>query len=119
MANGFTINDAYTSCFKLADGVVHLAMDVRGTIPAGKWTTVAMFLPDVFAGFNIAPVTMNAKQTVMYPILTSQSGAGAQAVARLTLIGPEVGIEIYQYGTAAAEWAQITMDYCIELKESD
>ncbi len=32
MANGFTINDAYTSCFKLADGVVHLAMDVRGTI---------------------------------------------------------------------------------------
>lgn len=119
MANGFTINDAYTSCFKLADGVVHLAMDVRGTIPAGKWTTVAMFLPDVFAGFNIAPVTMNAKQTVMYPILTSQSGAGAQAVARLTLIGPEVGIEIYQYGTAEAEWAQITMDYCIELKESD
>lgn len=119
MANGFTINDAYTSCFKLADGVVHLAMDVRGTIPAGKWTTVAVFLPDVLAGFNIAPVTMNAKQTVMYPILTSQSGAGAQAVARLTLIGPEVGIEIYQYGTAAAEWAQITMDYCIELKESD
>ena len=119
MANGFTINDAYTSCFKLADGVVHLAMDVRGTIPAGKWTTVAMFLPDVFAGFNIAPVTMNAKQTVMYPILTSQSGAGAQAVARLTLIGPEVGIEIYQYGTVAAEWAQITMDYCVELKESD
>lgn len=119
MANGFTINDAYTSCFKLADGVVHLAMDVRGAIPAGKWTTVAMFLPDVFAGFNIAPVTMNAKQTVMCPILTSQSGAGAQAVARLTLIGPEVGIEIYQYGTAAAEWAQITMDYCVELKESD
>lgn len=119
MENGFTINDAYTSCFKLADGVVHLAMDVRGTIPAGKWTTVAMFLPDVFAGFNIAPVTMNAKQTVMYPILTSQSGAGAQAVARLTLIGPEVGIEIYQYGTAAAEWAQITMDYCVELKEGD
>ena len=119
MANGFTINDAYTSCFKLADGVVHLAMDVRGTIPAGKWTTVAMFLPDVFAGFNIAPVTMNAKQTVMYPILTSQSGAGAQAVARLTLIGPEVGIEIYQYGTAAAKWAQITMDYCVELKEGD
>lgn len=119
MANGFTINDAYTSCFKLADGVVHLAMDVRGTIPAGKWTTVAMFLPDVFAGFNIAPVTTNAKQTVMYPILTSQSGAGAQAVARLTLIGPEVAIEIYQYGTAAAEWAQITMDYCVELKEGD
>lgn len=119
MANGFTINDAYTSCFKLADGVVHLAMDVRGTIPAGKWTTVAMFLPDVFAGFNIAPVTMNAKQTVMYPILTSQSGAGAQAGARLTLIGPEVGIEIYQYGTAAAEWAQITMDYCVEMKEGD
>lgn len=119
MANGFTINDAYTSCFKLADGVVHLAMDVRGTIPAGKWTTVAMFLPDVFAGFNIAPVTTTAKQTVMYPILTSQSGAGAQAVARLTLIGPEVGIEIYQYGTAAAEWAQITMDYCVELKEGD
>lgn len=119
MANGFTINDAYTSCFKLADGVVHLAMDVRGTIPAGKWTTVAMFLPDVFAGFNIAPVTANVKQTVMYPILTSQSGAGAQAVARLTLIGPEVAIEIYQYGTAAAEWAQITMDYCVELKEGD
>ena len=119
MANGFTINDAYTSCFKLADGVVHLAMDVRGTIPACKWTTVAMFTPDVFAGFNIAPVTMTAKQTVMYPILTSQSGAGAQAVARLTLIGPEVGIEIYQYGTAAADWAQITMDYCIELKEGD
>ena len=119
MAKGFTINDAYTSCFKLADGVVHLAMDVRGTIPAGKWTTVAMFLPDVFAGFNIAPVTMNAKQTVMYPILTSQSGAGAQAVARLTLIGPEVGIEIYQYRTAAAKWAQITMDYCVELKEGD
>lgn len=119
MANGFTINDAYTSCFKLADGVVHLAMDVRGTIPAGKWTTVAMFLPDVFAGFNIAPVTTTAKQTVMYPILTSQSGAGAQAVARLTLIGPEVGIEIYQYGTAAADWAQITMDYCVELKEGD
>lgn len=119
MANGFTINDAYTSCFKLADGVVHLAMDVRGTIPAGKWTTVAMFLPDVFAGFNIAPVTTTAKQTVMYPILTSQSGAGAQAVARLTLIGPEVGIEIYQYGTASAEWAQITMDYCVELKEGD
>ena len=119
MANGFTINDAYTSCFKLADGVVHLAMDVRGTIPAGKWTTVAMFLPDVFAGFNIAPVTTTAKQTVMYPILTSQSGAGAQAVARLTLIGPEVAIEIYQYGTAAAEWAQITMDYCVELKEGD
>ena len=119
MANGFTINDAYTSCFKLADGVVHLAMDVRGTIPAGKWTTVAMFLPDVFAGFNIAPVTTTAKQTVMYPILTSQSGAGAQAGARLNLIGPEVGIEIYQYGTAAAEWAQITMDYCVELKEGD
>lgn len=119
MANGFTINDAYTSCFKLADGVVHLAMDVRGAIPACKWTTVAMFLPDVFAGFNIAPVTTNAKQTVMYPILTSQSGAGAQAVARLTLIGPEVAIEIYQYGTAAAEWAQITMDYCVELKEGD
>lgn len=119
MANGFTINDAYTSCFKLADGVVHLAMDVRGTIPAGKWTTVATFLPDVFAGFNIAPVTTTAKQTVMYPILTSQSGAGAQAVARLTLIGPEVAIEIYQYGTAAADWAQITMDYCVELKESD
>lgn len=119
MANGFTINDAYTSCFKLADGVVHLAMDVRGTIPAGKWTTVAMFLPDVFAGFNIAPVTANVKQTVMYPILTSQSGAGAQAVARLTLIGPEVAIEIYQYGTAAADWAQITMDYCVELKEGD
>lgn len=119
MANGFTINDAYTSCFKLADGVVHLAMDVRGTIPAGKWTTVAMFLPDVFAGFNIAPVTTTAKQTVMYPILTSQSGAGAQAGARLTLIGPEVGIEIYQYGTAAAEWAQITMDYCVEMKEGD
>lgn len=119
MANGFTINDAYTSCFKLADGVVHLAMDVRGTIPAGKWTTVAMFLPDVFAGFNIAPVTTTAKQTVMYPILTSQSGAGAQAVARLTLIGPEVAIEIYQYGTAAADWAQITMDYCVELKEGD
>ena len=119
MANGFTINDAYTSCFKLADGVVHLAMDVRGAIPAGKWTTVAMFTPDVFAGFNIAPVTANVKQTVMYPILTSQSGAGAQAVARLTLIGPEVGIEIYQYGTAAAEWAQITMDYCVELKEGD
>lgn len=119
MANGFTINDAYTSCFKLADGVVHLAMDVRGTIPAGKWTTVAMFLPDVFAGFNIAPVTANVKQTVMYPILTSQSGAGAQAVARLTLIGPEVAIEIYQYGTAAADWAQITMDYCVGLKEGD
>lgn len=119
MANGFTINDAYTSCFKLADGVVHLAMDVRGAIPAGKWTTVAMFTPDVFAGFNIAPVTTNAKQTVMYPILTSQSGAGAQAGARLTLIGPEVGIEIYQYGTAAADWAQITMDYCVELKEGD
>lgn len=119
MANGFTINDAYTSCFKLADGVVHLAMDVRGAIPACKWTTVAMFLPDVFAGFNIAPVTANVKQTVMYPILTSQSGAGAQAVARLTLIGPEVGIEIYQYGTASAEWAQITMDYCVELKEGD
>lgn len=119
MANGFTINDAYTSCFKLADGVVHLAMDVRGTIPAGKWTTVAMFLPDVFAGFNIAPVTATAKQTVMYPILTSQSGAGAQAAARLTLIGPEVGIEIYQYGTAAADWAQITMDYCVALKEGD
>ena len=119
MANGFTINDAYTSCFKLADGVVHLAMDVRGTIPAGKWITVAMFLPDVFAGFNIAPVTANVKQTVMYPILTSQSGAGAQAAARLTLIGPEVGIEIYQYGTAAADWAQITMDYCVELKEGD
>ena len=119
MANGFTINDAYTSCFKLADGVVHLAMVVRGAIPAGKWTTVAMFLPDVFAGFNIAPVTANVKQTVMYPILTSQSGAGAQAGARLTLIGPEVGIEIYQYGTAAAEWAQITMDYCVELKEGD
>lgn len=119
MANGFTINDAYTSCFKLADGVVHLAMDVRGTIPAGKWTTVAMFLPDVFAGFNIAPVTTTAKQTVMYPILTSQSGAGAQAGARLTLIGPEVAIEIYQYGTAAAEWAQITMDYCVEMKEGD
>lgn len=119
MANGFTINDAYTSCFKLADGVVHLAMDVRGTIPAGKWTTVAIFLPDVFAGFNIAPVTTTAKQTVMYPILTSQSGAGAQAGARLTLIGPEVGIEIYQYGTAAAEWAQITMDYCVEMKEGD
>lgn len=119
MANGFTINDAYTSCFKLADGVVHLAMDVRGATPAGKWTTVAMFLPDVFAGFNIAPVTANVKQTVMYPILTSQSGAGAQAGARLTLIGPEVGIEIYQYGTAAAEWAQITMDYCVELKEGD
>ena len=119
MANGFTINDAYTSCFKLADGVVHLAMDVRGAIPAGKWTTVAMFLPDVFAGFNIAPVTTTAKQTVMYPILTSQSGAGAQAGARLTLIGPEVGIEIYQYGTAAADWAQITMDYCVGLKEGD
>lgn len=119
MANGFTINDAYTSCFKLADGVVHLAMDVRGTISAGKWTTVAMFLPDVFAGFNIAPVTANVKQTVMYPILTSQSGAGAQAAARLTLIGPEVGIEIYQYGTAAADWAQITMDYCVALKEGD
>lgn len=119
MVNGFTINDAYTSCFKLADGVVHLAMDVRGTIPAGKWTTVAMFLPDVLAGFNIAPVTANVKQTVMYPILTSQSGAGAQAVARLTLIGPEVAIEIYQYGTAAADWAQITMDYCVGLKEGD
>lgn len=119
MANGFTINDAYTSCFKLADGVVHLAMDVRGAIPACKWTTVAMFLPDVFAGFNIAPVTANVKQTVMYPILTSQSGAGAQAVARLTLIGPEVAIEIYQYGTAAADWAQITMDYCVGLKEGD
>lgn len=119
MVNGFTINDAYTSWFKLADGVVHLAMDVRGTIPAGKWTMVARFLPDVFAGFNIAPVTRTAKQTVMYPILTSQSRAGAQAGARLTLIGPAVAIEIYQYGTAAADWAQITMDYCIELKESD
>ncbi len=86
---------------------------------AGKWTTVAMFLPDVFAGFNIAPVTMNAKQTVMYPILTSQSGAGAQAVARLTLIGPEVGIEIYQYGDSGSRMGAVTMDYCIELKESD
>lgn len=120
MMTGFSINDAYSSWFKLVDGMVHLAMDVRGTIAAGKWTTVATFLPDAFAGFDLIPLPPDSfKQTVVFPIVTSQSHTGAQAVARLNLIGPEVGIEVYQYGTAAADWAHITMIYSISLKEGD
>ena len=131
LAAGFTSSSDYWSYFKMIGAMVQLCIDVRGTFTKNAWTTVATFNHQAsFAGINLTPKGADATNTsILYPIVTSRTGSGNNAVARLVIKQLEVGgikfdeyyteVQVYQYGDADATWAQINMAYCISLKEGD
>ncbi len=131
LADGFTSSSDYWSYFKMIGAMVQLCIDVRGTFTKNAWTTVATFNHQAsFAGINLTPKGADATNTsILYPIVTSRTGSGNNAVARLVIKQLEVGgikfdeyyteVQVYQYGDADATWAQINMAYCISLKEGD
>ena len=127
LADGFTSNSDYWNYFKMVGAMVQLCIDVRGTLAKSAWTTVAKFNHQAsFAGINLTPKGSDTTNTsILYPIVTSRTGSGNNAVARLVIKQMEVGgikfdeyyteVQVYQYGDTDATWAQINMTYCIDV----
>lgn len=127
LADGFTSSSDYWSYFKMVGAMVQLCIDVRGTLTKSAWTTVAKFNHQAsFAGINLTPKGADTTNTsILYPIVTSRTGSGNNAVARLVIKQMEVGgikfdeyyteVQVYQYGDTDATWAQINMTYCIDV----
>ena len=111
----------------MVGAMVQLCIDVRGTLAKSAWTTVAKFNHQAsFAGINLTPKGSDTTNTsILYPIVTSRTGSGNNAVARLVIKQMEVGgikfdeyyteVQVYQYGDTGATWAQINMTYCIDV----
>lgn len=127
LADGFTSNSDYWNYFKMVGAMVQLCIDVRGTLAKSAWTTVAKFNHQAsFAGINLTPKGSDTTNTsILYPIVTSRTGSGNNAVAKLVIKQMEVGgikfdeyyteVQVYQYGDTDATWAQINMTYCIDV----
>ena len=127
LADGFTSNSDYWNYFKMVGAMVQLCIDVRGTLAKSAWTTVAKFNHQAsFAGINLTPKGSDTTNTsILYPIVTSRTVSGHNAVARLVIKQMEVGgiksdeyyteVQVYQYGDTNATWAQINMTYCIDV----
>lgn len=127
LADGFTSNSDYWNYFKMVGAMVQLCIDVRGTLAKSAWTTVAKFNHQAsFAGINLTPKGSDTTNTsILYPIVTSRTGSGNNAVARLVIKQMEVGgikfdeyyteVQVYQYGDTDATWSQINMTYCIDV----
>lgn len=127
LADGFTSNSDYWNYFKMVGAMVQLCIDVRGTLAKSAWTTVAKFNHQAsFAGINLTPKGSDTTNTsILYPIVTSRTVSGNNAVAKLVIKQMEVGgikfdeyyteVQVYQYGDTDATWAQINMTYCIDV----